>query len=108
MVAKGTLLVSLFFSSFFIPRSRLPPASGSHLSSPVQTLLLGITNCLAIVALLRQDKCNDEPVKTKGLGENKDENDAHKELFLLTNGTHSCVANHADRHARRQATASGM
>lgn len=55
-------------------------------------------------SLLRHDKGDDEAVQTKGLGENEDQNHDDEKLVLLTNSTHTGVADNANGHASSEAT----
>ena len=45
----------------------------------------------------------DQPVQRQRLGENEDQDHAHKQLGLLRVGAHARVADDADRHPGREA-----
>jgi hypothetical protein len=68
-------------------------------SLPVRLLLVG-----ALEALLRQDEGHDQAVQTQGLGENENQNHAHKQLLLLAHCAHAGVAHNSDSHAGRETT----
>lgn len=59
----------------------------------------------ALVALLRQDKSDNESVETQSLSENENENHADEELVLLAHSAHTRIADDADGHTGSQATA---
>mmetsp|Transcript_87148 Transcript_87148/g.177624 ORF Transcript_87148/g.177624 Transcript_87148/m.177624 type:complete len:156 (-) Transcript_87148:144-611(-) len=70
----------------------------SHPCEISDRLSLRLVISLAYERVLRQNKGNNQSVKSKGFSENQDQNHTNKKLFLLSNGSYTGVSNNSNGH----------